>query len=194
MLSRPTPILLAYPENRSSLYDPEGQSAVDPLIVLLQQAVAHTSLAIRPLVLSAQADDAACLREFQRTAEDLCPLSPVVIGGFSRGARIAALAAGQLRPRALLCWGYPFHQYGAPHHRNGLRALRELRQPTLILQGSRDPHGNLQTVLGYPALPQNVSLHWLHGCKHRFASDRALEEAKNHAVPFLEKLLVLPLA
>ena len=93
---------------------------------------------------------------------------PLLLGGFSLGARIAAQAAHKLQPPALLCLGYPFHLRGEPGNRPGLETLRELHTPTLILQGTRDAHGNREEVRGYLPLPSCVSIHWLDDANHRF--------------------------
>jgi predicted alpha/beta-hydrolase family hydrolase len=96
----------------------------------------------------------------------------VVIGGFSLGARIAAQASSTLEPLGLLCLGYPFHVRGDPRDRHGLETLRGLHTPTLIVQGTRDPHGNREEVTGYGQLPACVRLHWLEDGNHRFRPRR----------------------
>jgi hypothetical protein len=96
----------------------------------------------------------------------------VVIGGFSLGARIAAQASSILEPLGLLCLGYPFHVRGDSRDRHGLETLRGVHTPTLILQGTRDPHGNREEVTGYGPLPACVRLHWLEDGNHRFRPRR----------------------
>jgi predicted alpha/beta-hydrolase family hydrolase len=92
----------------------------------------------------------------------------LVLGGFSRGARIAAAAVPAFQARALLCFGYPFHVHGRPQEQPGLRTLRAVRVPTLIIQGTRDAHGSESEVRGYGALPTGVRMHWLQDGNHRF--------------------------
>jgi predicted alpha/beta-hydrolase family hydrolase len=99
--------------------------------------------------------------------------SAVVIGGFSLGARIAAQASSALEPLGLLCLGYPFHVRGDPGDRHGLETLRGLHTPSLIVQGTRDPHGNREEVTGYGQLPSCVRLHWLEDGNHRFRPRKA---------------------
>ncbi|KIG17444.1 putative hydrolase of the alpha/beta-hydrolase fold protein [Enhygromyxa salina] len=92
---------------------------------------------------------------------------PVILGGFSLGGRIAARLCPELAPQALLCLGYPFHVRGQPRARHGLEALGRVRVPTLIIQGTRDPHGSEADVCGY-ALPDTVQLAWLQDGNHHF--------------------------
>jgi len=92
---------------------------------------------------------------------------PVIIGGFSLGARIAAKLCPELAPLALLCLGYPFHQAKRPSAGHGLEALAAVEVPTCIIQGTRDPHGSEAEVRGY-ALPDAVELVWLRDGNHRF--------------------------
>jgi predicted alpha/beta-hydrolase family hydrolase len=94
--------------------------------------------------------------------------SDYIIGGFSRGARLAASLARREPVRALLCLGFPFHKRGAPKERHGLETLTDLQVPTLIIQGPRDAHGSLPEVRGYPPLPACIHLHWLTDGNHRW--------------------------
>jgi hypothetical protein len=94
--------------------------------------------------------------------------SDLIIGGFSRGARIAALLAQSETFAAMLGLSYPFHKHGQPQERHGLAALQELTLPTLLVQGTRDAHGNREQVRGYGALPSNLQLHWLEEGNHRW--------------------------
>lgn len=90
-----------------------------------------------------------------------------VLGGFSRGARIAVQLARRAPPLALLCFGYPFHRRGEPRVRPGLELLGSVEVPTLIVQGSRDAHGSRSERGGFGALP-GVELYWLDDGNHRF--------------------------
>ncbi|RMH20884.1 MAG: alpha/beta hydrolase [Acidobacteria bacterium] len=108
----------------------------------------------------------------------------LVIGGKSMGGRIASMVADEAAVRGLVCLGYPFHPPGRPE-RLRTAHLADLRTPTLILQGSRDPFGNAQEVAGYELSP-SIRLHWLedgdHGFKPRRASGRTLEQNLAEAV------------
>ena len=96
--------------------------------------------------------------------------APVAIGGKSMGGRVASMVADELLDAgsvsALVCFGYPFHPPGAP---SKLRTahLEQLRTPTLILQGTRDPFGTLDEVPTYP-LPASIRVAWLDDGEHEF--------------------------
>lgn len=102
----------------------------------------------------------------------------VVIGGKSLGGRIASLVADEVKPRGLVCLGYPFHPPGNP---TKLRTahLAGLATPTLIVQGTRDPFGTRDEVAGY-ALSPNIRIVWIEDGDHSFvprkSSGRTEEE------------------
>jgi uncharacterized protein len=118
----------------------------------------------------------------------------LVIGGKSMGGRIASLIADEAGARGLVCLGYPFHP---PGQLDRLRTahLRDLRTPTLIVQGTRDPFGSREEVAGYELSPQ-IRIVWLedgeHSFKPRAASGRterqSLEEAVAAVLGFMESL------
>lgn len=93
---------------------------------------------------------------------------PVVIGGKSMGGRVASLAADPLhaagRIAGLLCLGYPFHPPNRPD-RPRTTHLADLRTPTLIVQGTRDPFGTPEDVAGY-ALSRSIEIHWIEDGDH----------------------------
>lgn len=119
---------------------------------------------------------------------------PVVIGGKSLGGRIASLVADECGAAGLLCLGYPFHPSGRPE-RTRIAHLRELRTPTLILQGERDSFGRPEEVAQYPLSPA-VAVQWVpdgdHSFRPRKSSGRTEEEnlrmACDAAVAFLRRL------
>jgi len=106
------------------------------------------------------------------------------IGGKSLGGRIASLIADQAGVRGLVCLGYPFRPPGAAPEVAARRTahLRDLRTPTLIVQGTRDPFGGPDDVAGYTLSP-NIRVHWIedgdHSLKPRKSSGRS--EAQNLA-------------
>jgi uncharacterized protein len=118
----------------------------------------------------------------------------LVIGGKSMGGRIASLIADEAGARGLVCLGYPFHP---PGQLDRLRTahLKDLRTPTLILQGTRDPFGSREEVAGYELSPK-IRIVWLedgeHSFKPRAASGRterqSLEEAVAAVLGFMESL------
>ncbi|QJU55773.1 alpha/beta family hydrolase [Herbiconiux sp. KACC 21604] len=96
----------------------------------------------------------------------------VAIGGKSMGGRVASLVADELSAdgtgpvTSLVCLGYPFHPPGAPEKLRTAH-LAELRTPTLILQGTRDPFGTVEQVPGY-ALSPSIRVSWLDDGEHEF--------------------------
>jgi hypothetical protein len=86
----------------------------------------------------------------------------LAIGGKSMGGRVASHVAGKLhaegRVSALVCLGYPFHPPKTPE-RTRVAHLGELKCPTLIVQGERDPFGTCAEVTDYPLSPA-IRLHW----------------------------------
>ncbi|MEX2642357.1 MAG: alpha/beta family hydrolase [Acetobacterales bacterium] len=127
----------------------------------------------------------ALLARFRAVVADT-PTARVVLAGKSMGARVAlALCrereAKDLPPSAALCFGFPFHPPGKPD-RLRTDAFENLRTPTLVLQGSRDPFGTFAEAGGL-GLPGCVTLRAVpdgdHGFKPRKASGRT--EAGNIA-------------
>jgi predicted alpha/beta-hydrolase family hydrolase len=124
---------------------------------------------------------------------------PLLIGGKSLGGRVASLLVDELAAaglvRGCLGFGYPFHPPGRPQQLR-IDHLRDLRTPTLILQGERDPFGRRGEVEDYPLSPA-VELRWIPSGDHGFTPTRAsgLSDADNraaavaHAHRFLERLL-----
>jgi predicted alpha/beta-hydrolase family hydrolase len=90
----------------------------------------------------------------------------LVIGGKSLGGRMASLVADETGVRGLVCLGYPFHP---PNQPDRLRTahLNDLRTPTLIVQGTRDPFGTPEDVAGYELSPA-IRLLWLEDGEHSF--------------------------
>ncbi|MGH9316428.1 MAG: alpha/beta family hydrolase [Thermoanaerobaculia bacterium] len=119
----------------------------------------------------------------------------LVIGGKSLGGRIASLIADEAGVEGLVCLGYPFHPPGNPD-RLRTRHLATLRTPTLIVQGTRDPFGPREEVLGYRLSPK-IRIVWIedgdHSLKPRARSGRTekqnLEEAILATCGFLENLV-----
>ena len=98
----------------------------------------------------AQGTDSACL----------------LIGGKSMGGRMASLVADERSPAGLVCLGYPFHPPGRPE-RLRTAHLETLRTPALICQGTRDPFGTREEVVGY-RLSLAVRMAWIEDGEHSF--------------------------
>jgi predicted alpha/beta-hydrolase family hydrolase len=101
----------------------------------------------------------------------------LIIGGKSMGGRIASLIADEAQVAGLVCLGYPFHPTGRPGQLR-VAHLKDLRTPTLICQGTRDPFGSRDEVSGY-SLSSAIRILWLedgdHGFKPRKSSGRTEE-------------------
>jgi predicted alpha/beta-hydrolase family hydrolase len=110
--------------------------------------------------------------------------SELVIGGRSMGGRIASMVADRLGVKGLVCLGYPFHPAGRP---TSLRVahLKDLKTPTLIVQGSRDALGTREEIAGY-ALSSAIRVAYLedgdHSFKPRKSSGRTYEQNVIEAV------------
>jgi predicted alpha/beta-hydrolase family hydrolase len=97
-------------------------------------------------------------------------VGPVVVGGKSFGGRVASLVADELHANGsvagLVCLGYPFHP---PQKPGQLRTaqLADLRTPTLMCQGTRDPLGTREEVAGY-VLSDAIEMRWLEDGDHDF--------------------------
>ncbi len=113
----------------------------------------------------------------------------LMIGGKSMGGRIASMSAVDYEENAtpvkgVVCLGYPFHPPGKPEK---LRTehLVNLKTPTLICQGERDPFGTREDVKAY-TLSNAIRYHWLadgdHGFKPRKASGLTEQENWSSAI------------
>jgi len=151
---------------------PRSPAQQDPLFSSLRLHWEAAGLDVVHVALDLSEGDAKLEERYIETVQSHGSSGAVVIGGFSLGARIAAQASSMLESLGLLCLGYPFHVRGDGRHRHGLETLRGLHTPTLIVQGTRDPHGNREEVTGYGQLPACVRLHWLEDGNHRFRPRR----------------------
>ena len=139
---------------------------------------------------------AKLLETWRDAVEVLGGGSRVVIGGKSMGGRIASMVADELTARGLLCLGYPFHPPGRPEKLRTAHLI-DLRTPTLVLQGTRDPFGTPAEVASY-GLSKAISTYWLedgdHSFEPRMKSGRTLagnlQEALDAAAAFIATLPV----
>ncbi|MDE0795803.1 MAG: alpha/beta hydrolase [Alphaproteobacteria bacterium] len=117
------------------------------------------------------------LETYLNIAAELGPEN-LIVGGKSMGGRIASMIADEAGVAGLVCLGYPFHPPGKP---DKLRTehLAELKTPSLILQGERDPFGKRDEVAGY-ALSKSIKVGCVpdgdHDLKPRKASGRTRAE------------------
>ena len=88
---------------------------------------------------------------------------PLIIGGKSMGGRVASMIADEMhaagRIAGLLCLGYPFHPVEKPEQLRTAH-LADLKTPTLIVQGARDPFGTPDEVARYK-LSKAIEILWL---------------------------------
>ncbi|WP_321395529.1 alpha/beta family hydrolase [Emcibacter sp.] len=95
----------------------------------------------------------------------------IYIGGKSMGGRMASLIADELSPAGLICLGYPFYAPGKPD-KPRTDHLRDLKTPSLILQGERDAMGNREAVAGYD-LSDKITIEWLDDGNHDLVPRKA---------------------
>jgi uncharacterized protein len=106
--------------------------------------------------------------QYEHAVSMLSVPGKLVIGGKSMGGRVASMVADRLHKAGdlsgLLCLGYPFHP---PEKPKQLRTahLKDLKTPTLIVQGSRDPFGTRDEVPSYELSP-SIELFWLEDGDH----------------------------
>ncbi|MGN8260379.1 alpha/beta family hydrolase [Pseudomonas sp. SMSB3] len=131
-----------------------------------------------------------CWREVYAQVRPLVT-GKLAIGGKSMGGRMASLLADTLQADALVCLGYPFYAAGKPE-KPRVEHLAELRTPTLIVQGERDPLGNRETVQQY-ALSASIEVSWLVAGDHDlkplkasgFSHEQHLQAAAEQVARFL---------
>ncbi|MFT6399330.1 MAG: putative alpha/beta-hydrolase family hydrolase [Bradymonadia bacterium] len=153
-------LVLAFPAT-------SGASA-DPLIEAVIEKWGDQGPTVHQVPLPPHETDATLLHLFEAGVAN-AGVAPegLVIGGFSLGARIAALACRRLRPAGFVAMGFPFHRRGEPRAQHGFDALRDVEARSLVLQGTRDSHGNREHVMGL-TLPATVEVHWLEDGNHRW--------------------------
>ena len=98
------------------------------------------------------------------------------LAGKSMGGRMAAEISDEIycemNAAGLLILGYPFHPPAQPDRWRG-EVLKQIKTPTLLLQGERDTFGSRVELADFP-FSSAVSVHWLtdgdHGFKPRKSS------------------------
>jgi uncharacterized protein len=106
--------------------------------------------------------------EYRAAVDALGSTGPLIVGGKSMGGRVASMVADELlakgRIAGLLCLGYPFHPPEKPHQLRTAH-LADLKTPTLICQGTRDPFGTPDEVATYTLSPA-IEMLWLEDGDH----------------------------
>ncbi|CAJ1809149.1 hypothetical protein PEKONANI_01500 [Aeromonas jandaei] len=98
------------------------------------------------------------------------------LAGKSMGGRMAVEISDEIycemNAAGLLILGYPFHPPARPDRWRG-EVLKQIKTPTLLLQGERDTFGSRVELADFP-FSSAVSVHWLtdgdHGFKPRKSS------------------------
>jgi predicted alpha/beta-hydrolase family hydrolase len=108
--------------------------------------------------------------EYRAAVADVPAGLPPLIGGKSMGGRVASLVADELyeagRVAGLVCLGYPFHPPNKPEQLRTAH-LMDLKCPTLIVQGERDPFGPREEIEAMQ-LSSAIRFHWLGDGDHDF--------------------------
>lgn len=101
------------------------------------------------------------IEEFQQVISGF-GTGPLFIGGKSMGGRVASMIAADSQLNdgvsGLVCLGYPFHPPGKPEKLR-TQHLASINCASLIVQGERDPFGNVADVSGYE-LPAQMQVFW----------------------------------
>jgi uncharacterized protein len=106
--------------------------------------------------------------EYRAAIDALASSGKLIIGGKSMGGRVASMIADEARAAGtiagLLCLGYPFHPVDKPQQLRTAH-LADLKTPTLIVQGTRDPFGTPEEVATY-RLSKAIEILWLEDGDH----------------------------
>jgi hypothetical protein len=88
--------------------------------------------------------DAAWLAVVEHLATDVLQALPLIVGGRSLGARVACRTAEAIGAVAVLCLAFPLQpprRAAGNRPASRLEELDQVRVPTLVVQGERDPFG-----------------------------------------------------
>ncbi|GEP53815.1 alpha/beta hydrolase family protein [Reyranella soli] len=110
--------------------------------------------------------------EYVAAIDALKARGPLIIGGKSMGGRVASMIADEHHAAGLLCLGYPFHPVDKPTQLRTAH-LADLKTPTLIVQGTRDPFGTREEVAGYE-LSKAIKILWLEDGDHDLRPRKAV--------------------
>jgi uncharacterized protein len=113
------------------------------------------------------------------------------LAGKSMGGRMAAEICDEMNAAGLFILGYPFHPPAKPDSWRG-EVLKQIKTPTLLLQGERDTFGSRAELADFPFSPA-VSVHWLtdgdHGFKPRKASGVSEQENLQQAADQIRRFI-----
>jgi predicted alpha/beta-hydrolase family hydrolase len=77
------------------------------------------------------------------------PRLPLLLAGYSQGARVATLAGARAGAAGIVCFGYPFKNPVGPEDAARTAHLGTLDTPCLIFQGTRDEYGGPDVSMRY---------------------------------------------
>jgi hypothetical protein len=192
MLAAMPRLVLAFPAASGAL--------TDPLIDEIVGSWGDRGPSVQRVPLPLNESDATLLHLFEAgVSRTGVATGDLIIGGFSLGARIAALAWSRSSAAGFVAMGFPFHRRGMPSAQHGFDALIGVEARTLIVQGTRDPHGSREHVNGLN-LPVNVRVHWLEDGNHRWVprersgrtSSCLVADAAETILAFISEPLVRP--
>ncbi|KZN13201.1 alpha/beta family hydrolase [Marinomonas sp. TW1] len=111
-----------------------------------------------------------------------------IVSGKSMGGRVATQLSKHEQVKAIVCYGFPFYPPRKPE-KHRLLFLEGLEKPCLIIQGTRDPLGNLDWV-SQQVLPSNVEIHWVDGADHDFKVLKKYNKTQNEVIEEIAQLTI----
>jgi uncharacterized protein len=106
-----------------------------------------------------------------QAAAKAAPYLPLFAGGKSLGGRMTSLAASQQKlsdVRGLIFFGFPLHPPNQPGTKRA-DPLRDIKQPMLFFQGTRDPFADLKLLRPIcAALGARATIHVIETADHSF--------------------------
>lgn len=105
-------------------------------------------------------------------AQELAPDLPLYLGGKSFGGRmssqLAAMEESELKGvKGLVFFGFPLHAIGKPGIKRA-EHLKEVQQPMLFLQGTRDKLAEVELIEAVCKELDNATLQFFEGADHSF--------------------------
>lgn len=153
-----------------------GGTARQPLLVALARELRAAGLAPE-IAVPPRARPTPELRPQTEWLLSLLGKGPTAIVGRSFGGRVALRAAAEAPVAAVVLLGFPVRPPARPRPLDET-LLRTARQPTLVLQGSRDPLGPLEVLSPLAARNRQVTLEVLPGAAHAFGRHEKAARAR----------------
>ena len=110
--------------------------------------------------------------------KDEYPVTPLLVMGKSMGARVAFRCAQEVGAAARIGLGFPFHPPGKKdkHRMNEIEALQ---MSSLIVQGERDPFGNVDAVQEFASQYSslnNIEISWVPAGNHDLKQPKRIDD------------------